>query len=133
MLTHACFFSRCRLVRFNYESPPCPVTVWRLAQVIGTVEALFDFTASDSVGLSFRYARFHPLISGKLTDHRAPRHSRGDKINVHQQNETGWWEGSLPDGKRGWFPSNFTTTIGEEGAAVVSIPSLLTMLTTTPT
>lgn len=60
-------------------------------QVLGVVEALFDFTASDSAGLSFK---------------------RGEKISVHQQSETGWWEGST-SGRRGWFPSNFTTALGE--------------------
>ena len=31
---------------------------------------------------------------------------KGDVITITQQEDGGWWEGTL-DGKTGWFPSNY--------------------------
>ncbi|KAF7977036.1 hypothetical protein HWV62_4796 [Athelia sp. TMB] len=56
--------------------------------------ALYDYTAMDSSSLTFR---------------------RHDVIGVVNKLDTGWWDGFLGD-VRGWFPSNYVTTISEEEA-----------------
>ena len=40
-------------------------------------------------------------------------------IEVHTVLETGWWDGIIivPEGERGWFPSNYVSRISEEEAA----------------
>lgn len=53
------------------------------------VRAMYDYDADDHTSLSFR---------------------RGDIIQVLNQLETGWWDGVI-DNVRGWFPSNYCTTI----------------------
>ena len=57
--------------------------------------ALYDYQSTDTSGLSFR---------------------RHDVIRVLNKVETGWWDGVLGD-VRGWFPSNYVTTISAEEAA----------------
>lgn len=52
-----------------------------------TVTALFDFTAQDEAGLSFK---------------------QNDVIIVHQQLISGWWDGEC-NGSRGWFPCNYVS------------------------
>jgi signal transducing adaptor molecule len=32
---------------------------------------------------------------------------KGDKITVLQKDASGWWEGRLPSGETGVFPSNY--------------------------
>lgn len=31
----------------------------------------------------------------------------GEKIHVLNRDPSGWWDGELADGRRGWFPSNY--------------------------
>ncbi|KAF8134011.1 ras guanine nucleotide exchange factor domain-containing protein [Boletus edulis] len=56
--------------------------------------ALYDYQTNDASSLSFR---------------------KNDVIEVLTQLESGWWDGLLGD-ERGWFPSNYVTTISEEEA-----------------
>ncbi|EEA29027.1 hypothetical protein EYB25_000071 [Talaromyces marneffei] len=53
------------------------------------VKALYDYNADDRASLSFR---------------------QGDVIQVLNRLETGWWDGVIGN-VRGWFPSNYCTTI----------------------
>lgn len=54
------------------------------------VQAEYPFTSPDGTALSF-----------------AP----GDVIEVLTQLESGWWDGLLVNGERGWFPSNYVRRI----------------------
>lgn len=56
--------------------------------------ALYDYQTNDASSLSFR---------------------KNDIIEVLTQLESGWWDGLLGD-ERGWFPSNYVTTISDEEA-----------------
>lgn len=56
--------------------------------------ALYDYQTSDASSLSFR---------------------RGDIIEVLTCLESGWWDGLLGD-ERGWFPSNYVSTISDQEA-----------------
>jgi son of sevenless-like protein len=56
--------------------------------------ALYDYQTDDASSLSFR---------------------KNDIIEVLTQLESGWWDGLLGD-ERGWFPSNYVTTISDEEA-----------------
>ena len=56
--------------------------------------ALYDYQTVDASSLSFR---------------------KNDIIEVLTQLESGWWDGLLGD-ERGWFPSNYVTTITDEEA-----------------
>ena len=56
--------------------------------------ALYDYQTNDNSSLSFR---------------------RGDIIEVLTQLPSGWWDGLLGD-ERGWFPSNYVTSISEQEA-----------------
>ncbi|KAJ3209702.1 hypothetical protein HDU67_005996, partial [Dinochytrium kinnereticum] len=51
------------------------------------VTALYDYAKPDDSGLSFK---------------------RGQIVQVHNQLESGWWDGSC-NGERGWFPSNYVS------------------------
>ena len=62
-----------------------------VVEVIDTVDALYDY-AGETGELSF---------------------SEGDKISVFAKGEDGWWEGEV-NGKRGVFPSNYTSGNAEE-------------------
>ena len=36
----------------------------------------------------------------------------GDRVRVDEQDERGWWKGTLlPDGPSGWFPSSFVEAL----------------------
>lgn len=59
------------------------------------VQAEYPFTSPDGSALSF---------------------ARGDVIEVLTQLESGWWDGLLAGGERGWFPSNYVRRIGDEDA-----------------
>ncbi|CAG8534743.1 7445_t:CDS:10, partial [Diversispora eburnea] len=63
-----------------------------MAATILLVKALYDFNSADSSSLSFK---------------------RNDIIQVITQLESGWWDGFC-NGQRGWFPSNYVTTIEED-------------------
>ncbi|XP_059169160.1 uncharacterized protein LOC131950954 isoform X2 [Physella acuta] len=40
--------------------------------------------------------------------------TKGDKLQVFERNDNGWWRGvNLQDGSTGWFPNGFVTTVGE--------------------
>mmetsp|Transcript_19565 Transcript_19565/g.32167 ORF Transcript_19565/g.32167 Transcript_19565/m.32167 type:complete len:801 (-) Transcript_19565:50-2452(-) len=52
----------------------------------GTATALYDHSANEAGELSF---------------------AKGDKIHVISQDQSGWWEGRLPNGIIGVFPSNY--------------------------
>ena len=56
--------------------------------------ALYDYQTNDASSLSFR---------------------KNDIIEVLTQLDSGWWDGLLGD-ERGWFPSNYVTTISDEEA-----------------
>lgn len=56
--------------------------------------ALYDYQTNDASSLSFR---------------------KNDIIEVLTQLESGWWDGLLGD-ERGWFPSNYVSTISDEEA-----------------
>lgn len=58
--------------------------------------ALYDYQTNDASSLSFR---------------------KNDIIEVLTQLESGWWDGLLGD-ERGWFPSNYVSTISDEEAEV---------------
>lgn len=45
--------------------------------------------------------------------------SKGDIITVHQQEDGGWWEGTL-NGKSGWFPSNYVRELKGNGTHIHS-------------
>ena len=57
------------------------------------VRALYDFDPNDPSSLSFK---------------------KNDIIRVLAQLESGWWDGLCND-ERGWFPSNYVTTLDKEG------------------
>ncbi|KAJ3005153.1 hypothetical protein HKX48_000842 [Thoreauomyces humboldtii] len=59
--------------------------------VVDVVQALHDYTSVESTCLSFR---------------------KGDVLNVHIRDKSGWWDGTL-GAKRGWFPSNYVESIPE--------------------
>lgn len=59
------------------------------------VQAEYSFTSPDGSALSF-----------------AP----GDVIEVLTQLDSGWWDGLLVTGERGWFPSNYVTRITDAEA-----------------
>lgn len=40
----------------------------------------------------------------------------GEVIEVLTQLDSGWWDGLLADGERGWFPSNYVRRISDEAA-----------------
>ncbi|KAJ3103476.1 hypothetical protein HDU97_010059 [Phlyctochytrium planicorne] len=61
------------------------------------VTALYDYAKPDDSGLSFK---------------------RGQVIQVHNQLESGWWDGSC-NGERGWFPSNY---VSEPEETVIDTP-----------
>src|SRR5215210_6519307 len=61
------------------------------------VRALYDFDSVTPSSLSFR---------------------KNDLIQVLTQLESGWWDG-LCNGQRGWFPSNYVTTMEDEEAIEV--------------
>ncbi|KAJ3109814.1 hypothetical protein HDU97_000044 [Phlyctochytrium planicorne] len=61
--------------------------------------ALYDYVRPDESGLSF---------------------SKGQIIQVHNQLESGWWDG-VCNGERGWFPSNYVS----EAEEMVETPSSL--------
>jgi len=44
----------------------------------------------------------------KATNNDELSFQKGDLVTITQQEEGGWWEGTL-DGKTGWFPSNYVT------------------------
>jgi len=47
---------------------------------------------------------------------------KGDVITITQQEDGGWWEGTL-DGKTGWFPSNYVEEMQvREGSGVALVP-----------
>jgi hypothetical protein len=66
-----------------------------MASVSFFVQAEYPFTSPDGSALSF---------------------ARGDVIEVLTQLESGWWDGLLPGGERGWFPSNYVRRIEDEEA-----------------
>ncbi|KAJ9108726.1 hypothetical protein QFC21_000046 [Naganishia friedmannii] len=59
------------------------------------VQAEYPFTSPDGSALSF---------------------ARGEVIEVLTQLESGWWDGLLATGERGWFPSNYVRRIEDEEA-----------------
>ncbi|KAJ9125105.1 hypothetical protein QFC22_000058 [Naganishia vaughanmartiniae] len=59
------------------------------------VQAEYPFTSPDGSALSF---------------------ARGEVIEVLTQLESGWWDGLLVGGERGWFPSNYVRRIEDEEA-----------------
>lgn len=59
------------------------------------VQAEYTFTSPDGSALSF-----------------AP----GDVIEVLTQLDSGWWDGLLVNGERGWFPSNYVRRITDAEA-----------------
>lgn len=82
--------------------PPCaPPPSFRLirpamdAPTSFFVQADYPFTSPDGSALSFR---------------------RGDVIEVLTQLDSGWWDGLLVGGERGWFPSNYVRRITDEEA-----------------
>jgi hypothetical protein len=66
------------------------------------VRALYEYTATNGEELSF---------------------AEGETITVHEQNEDGWWVGSLSNGKRGFFPSNFVSEDAAPASAQASAPA----------
>lgn len=54
------------------------------------VRAQYDFASTDPSSLSFK---------------------KDEVIEVLTQLESGWWDGILENGLRGWFPSNYVTSI----------------------
>jgi len=44
---------------------------------------------------------------------------KGDVITITQQEDGGWWEGTL-DGKTGWFPSNYVEEMPREGGVAAA-------------
>lgn len=59
------------------------------------VQADYPFTSPDGSALSFH---------------------RGDVIEVLTQLDSGWWDGLLVGGERGWFPSNYVRPITDQEA-----------------
>lgn len=57
--------------------------------------AKYDYETDDSSSLSFR---------------------KNDVIEVLGCLESGWWDGHMGDGRRGWFPSNYVVVISDEEA-----------------
>lgn len=64
-------------------------------------------------GPNFEFCR--ALYSYKATDTSSLSFRRHDVIGVVNKLETGWWDGFLGD-VRGWFPSNYVTSISDEEA-----------------
>ncbi|KAJ3205916.1 hypothetical protein HDU67_008566, partial [Dinochytrium kinnereticum] len=69
--------------------------------------ALYDYAAVDETGLSF---------------------AKGQIIQVHNQLDTGWWDG-VANGERGWFPSNYVS----EPEELAETPSSFNSEATNPT
>jgi len=59
------------------------------------VKAIYDYNATDENELTLK---------------------ANDTVTVLQKDDSGWWQGSLPNGKIGMFPSNFVKPIEAETA-----------------
>ncbi|TPX35592.1 hypothetical protein SmJEL517_g02105 [Synchytrium microbalum] len=81
---------------------PPPASRISKKRYIDIVEAIYDYESADDSCLSFK---------------------RGEILRVYAKDNSGWWDG-VGNEKRGWFPSNFVTSIKDQDRRASSSNSL---------
>lgn len=66
-----------------------------MEELVDVVKAIHDYESTDSTCMSFK---------------------KNDILFIHFKDKTGWWDGTL-NGQRGWFPSNFMSSIPSDDQA----------------